>query len=203
MGKRHKTKCGSAQRDSIMSNGRLSGVLCWPHGRKTKSETTPAQLDSGMSNLGILRSLGILGWKTVKQGARMGTENHKNRMRPAQRGSKNSKLDFPLCLAGYQASPALRDVSVFKVAQRDSGMSILGMAEQGIMTVLVKNILGYFMGGWDYEKQNVCAQRYSKMSILKIETENSLPQRHSRMSNEWLTVFYAGRMGRRESLLCK
>jgi len=38
-----------AQRYSKMSNGRLSGVFCWPHGRKT--ENTPAQQDSGMSKL--------------------------------------------------------------------------------------------------------------------------------------------------------
>jgi hypothetical protein len=43
-----KTKKGMrpAQRDSKMSNGRLSGVLCWPHG-----QNRPAQRDSGMSKL--------------------------------------------------------------------------------------------------------------------------------------------------------
>ena len=43
------------------------------------------------------------------------------------------------------------------------------------------------MGGWWNEPmskmQNGPAQRYSKMSNLKMETENSLPQRHSKMSN--------------------
>jgi hypothetical protein len=69
-------------------------------------------------------------------------------------------------------------------AQRDSGNSILWMAKQVIMTVLVKNIMGCFTGKQGNEPmskmQNVSAQRYSKMSILKIETENSLPQRHSK-----------------------
>ena len=40
-----------AQRDSKMSNGRLSGVLCWPHGHKTKNH--PAQRGSKNSNFGF------------------------------------------------------------------------------------------------------------------------------------------------------
>ena len=39
--------------------------------------------------------------------------------------------------------------------------------------------------------QNGPAQRYSKMSNLKVESESSLPQRHSKMSN-----------GRLSGLLC-
>jgi len=130
----------SAQQDSKMSNGRLSGLLCWPHDGR-RSETSPAQRVSGISNLGILgilRSLGILGSKTVRQGVRMKTEKHKDRIRPAQRGSgissladgrtsltsptepqcapaqqgsKNSNLDLSLCLC----------VSVVKAAWRAKG----------------------------------------------------------------------------------
>ena len=38
-------KTSPVQRDSKMSNGRLSGVSCWPH-----RQNTPAQQDSKMSN---------------------------------------------------------------------------------------------------------------------------------------------------------
>ena len=89
--------------------------------------------------------------------------------------------------------------------------------EGGILTMNVKNIMGCFMGRRGNESmskmQNVSAQLDSKMSNLKIETENSLPQRHSKMSNGVLLAIrpvpqsgdpgcYAGRMGRRECLLC-
>jgi len=33
----------------LVVNGRLSGVLCWPHGQQTKNR--PAQRDSGITNL--------------------------------------------------------------------------------------------------------------------------------------------------------
>jgi hypothetical protein len=60
------------------SNGRRSGALCCPHGRDFKNG--PAQLDSGISNLGVLRILRILGGKA------------KNENGPAQRDSKMSNL---------------------------------------------------------------------------------------------------------------
>jgi len=226
-----------AQRDSKMSNGRLSGLFCrWQGGRLP--ETTPAQRDSKMSNLGmglispmgpiglmvqkpvmengpaqrdsgnsklgvlgILRSLGILGGKT------------KNENCPTQQDSEISILKtgpyrplavrlVPLC--GDPYSPLC-----FKnrPAQQDSGMSILRMGrhchtesaknkEEGIFTINIKNIMICFTGKWVNasmsKMQNVSAQRYSKMSNLKIETENSFPQRHSKMSN-----------GRLSGLLCR
>jgi len=163
MGRKHKNKDRLPQRDSKMSNGRLSGVSCWPHGRKT--EIAPPQRDSIMSKLPEVR---------IK------TENRKTRIRPAQRYSKNSNLVSHLCNLRNLRTNLLS-------AQLDSGNSILGMGEQGIMTVLVRNLAGCFMGGWGNEPmskmQNGSAQRHSKMSNLKIETENSLPQRHSKMSN--------------------
>jgi len=91
-------------------------------------------------------------------------------------------------------------------AQRDSGNSILKMEEDchterteatksGIFTILIKNIMGCFMSRWGNmamsKMQNAPAQRDSGMSNLKIETENSFPQRHSIMSN-----------GRLSGLLC-
>jgi len=98
----------SAQQDSGISNfGRLSGELCWPHGHKT--ENTPAQADSGMSNL------------------KVESENA-----PAQADSGNSNLGMgligpmgPIGLMGQkpvmQSSPA----------QADSGMSNLGAGRTG------------------------------------------------------------------------
>jgi hypothetical protein len=40
MNTKDKIQIRPAQQDSIMSNGRLSARVCWPHGQKTKS--TPA-----------------------------------------------------------------------------------------------------------------------------------------------------------------
>ena len=139
-------KISPAQRDSKMSNGRLSGVSCWPHGQRAIStmqikniircfmgrldygwmwqrKSTPAQQDSGISNLadGAYRSYGAYGThgpKTCNENrpAQRDSENSnlgvlrilrslgilgrkvKNKISPAQAGSKNSKLDFPLCL---------------------------------------------------------------------------------------------------------
>jgi len=91
----------------------------------------------------------------------MKTENRKTRMRPAQRDSKMSNL-----------------VWVDIVTQK--------RVKEGIFTMLIKNIVGCFMGYWRNEPmskmQTSPAQRHSRMSNLKIETENSLPQRHSKMS---------------------
>jgi len=107
-------------------------------GQKHKIENSPAQRDSGNSKLGkgvlgILRSLGILGEQPKKQYGCAQRDSGISNLRasrtepqraPAQRGSKNSNLYLPLCLAGCQASPAMRDASLFKaVAQQDSGMS--------------------------------------------------------------------------------
>ena len=82
-------------------------------------------------------------------------------------------------------------------AQRDSGNSILEMGgtlshrerrehKEGNLYHTDKEYVGCFRGKLGSEAmnkmQNVPAQRHSKMSNLKIETENSLPQRHSGMS---------------------
>jgi len=195
MGRKHKTKNSSAQRNSIMSNLVLTpnplrplrlNLFCAQQDSKMSNrrlfrKTAPAQRGSRISILevlGILRSLGILG---------ILGEQPKEQYGCAQRGSENSKLDFPLCLAGCQASPAMRDDSVVKAVQRDSGISNLGTGEQGIITVSVKNKVYCFMvrlGNVTMSKmQNGPAQRHSKMSNMKIEIENSLPQRHSKMSN--------------------
>jgi hypothetical protein len=48
MGQKPVMKNAPAQPDSGISNGRLSGESCWPHGHKT--ENAPAQPDSGISN---------------------------------------------------------------------------------------------------------------------------------------------------------
>ena len=153
-----------------MSNGRLSEAFCrWQGGRLP--ENSPAQRDSEISKLGVPGILRILGGKT------------KNENGSHQRDSKNSNLDFPLCLAGCQASPAMRDASVVKAVQRDSGISKLGTMEQVIITVSVKNNKPFFPLCLCDLVINTLPQRYSKMSISKTETENSLPQRHSKMSN--------------------
>jgi hypothetical protein len=166
-----------AQRHSKMSNGRLSGVLCWPHGRKTK--TAPAQRHSGISILGvgvlrILRSLRIMGKKT------------KSKTTPAQRYSKMSNLDdrpycpsCPWCPLVFKTTPA----------QRHSKMSNLDDRPYCPWCPLVF--------------KTSPAQRHSKMSNLKTETENSFPQRHSKMSNgQCVAGYQASPAKRRSVLLC-
>jgi len=90
-------------------------------------------------------------------------------------------------------------------AQRDSEISILRMGEHyyrrgrrerkgGIFTMRIKNITGYFMGRRGNEpmskmqkgpaQQNSRMSNFGRLSVLSgQETENSLPQRHSKMSN--------------------
>jgi len=166
----HGEKMFSAQRDSKMSNGRLSGLLCWPHGQNSFP-----QLDSKMSNLVLtpspLRPLRL-------------------NLLSAQQYSKMSNL-----VSHLRNLRNLR-TNLF-CAQHDSKMSNFGLGEhchtegaenteKGIFTMLIKNKVRCFMGRLVDESmskmQNGSAQRDSKMSNLKIETENSLPQRHSGMS---------------------
>ena len=95
-------------------------------GQKPEMKNTPAQLDS-MSNLGhcpknLLCPFG--GWLS---GMLCWPHGQQIKNSPAQAGSKNSNLVLPLCLAGCQASPAMRDNSVIKAVQRDSGISKLGV----------------------------------------------------------------------------
>jgi len=132
-------KTTPAQRHSKMSNGRMSGVSCWPHGGRLSE---------------------ALCWPHGQNS-------------PAQRGSKNSKLGAKNIITAEGAENT----------------------EDVIFTMRIKNITDCFMGRRVNESmskmQNSPAQRDSIMSILKIETENSLPQRHSKMSN-----------GRLSGLLC-
>jgi len=171
----------------LVVNGRLSGLFCRWHGGRLP-ETRPAQLDSGISKLemGLMGVIGIMG---------IMRRRHKSKNDPAQRDFGISILKTsPTGLLTVRLVPQSGDPyrsSVFKnrPAQRDSGISKLGTVEQGIITVPVKNLEGYFMSGWRNESM-------SKM-------QNSLPQRHSKMSNGRLSGCYAGRMGRKESLLCR
>jgi len=115
-GLRQSAENGHAQRDSGISilktspTGLLTVRLVPQSGdpsRPLDFKTSLAQRDSGISNLGagVLGILRILGGKTVRQGVRsqksgtrMGTENRKNRMRPAQQDSEMSILTVrPLC----------------------------------------------------------------------------------------------------------
>ena len=58
---KHKNRMRPAKKDSKMSNGRLSGVLCWPHGGRLSGvlcwphgQNSPAQRDSGDNMRGDL-----------------------------------------------------------------------------------------------------------------------------------------------------
>jgi len=110
-----------AQRDSKMSNGRLSGVSCWPHGGRL-SEISPARRDSGIYKLGngAYRSYGTYG----THGPKTCNEN-----RPAQRDSEISILaDGTMGLMGVMRVMRLmggKPEKQNRSAQRDSGNSIL------------------------------------------------------------------------------
>jgi len=157
-----------AQQDSIMSN------------LKVESENSLPQRDSGNSNLRVLGILRSLGWKAVRQGVRMGTENRKTRMRPAQLDSIMSNFGW----MGERVNESMgKAENKTRPAQRDSEMSNLGTGEQGIVTVQINNNKPFLPLCLCDLVVNGPAQRYSKMSNLKIETENILPQRHSKMSN--------------------
>jgi hypothetical protein len=102
----------SAQRDSKFSNGRLSGLLCWPHGQDIKNSPVEPHSKiskSGMGVMGVLRRLGILGRKTKM----------KNSL--AQRHSKfsNGRLSGVFCWPQWQ------DINNSH-AQRDSKITKLG-----------------------------------------------------------------------------
>jgi len=116
-----------AQRHSKMSNGRLSGVLCRPHGgrlsgvlcwpHRHKIENSLAQRDSRMSNLGmgLMRSIGLIGRKCV----------------PAQRdsGISNLKVETETSLAQRDSGISNLKVETETIpAQRDSGISNLGLS---------------------------------------------------------------------------
>ena len=132
------------QRHSKMSNGRLSGLLCRPHGQK-------AILTKIVKNI-VGRFMSILDYGASGQG----------KVSPAQRGSKNSKLEFPLCLCD----------SVVKAVQQDSGISKLGMG-------LVRVIGAMGLMGGKPEKQISPAQWDSEMSILpENQTLHSIHELH-------------------------
>ena len=128
---------------------------------KDKIQNRPAQRDFGISIFGRLSGV-FCRW----HGGRLPETS------PAQRHSKMSNLVLtpsPLRL-------------ILLSAQQYSIMSNLDDVVYEIITILIGNKTGFLTCGCDYEKQKVPAQRYSKMSNLKIETENNLPQRHSGMS---------------------
>ena len=124
--------------------GRLSGLLCWPHGRKT--ETSPAQQDSGISNFRTMGLIGLMG-----PIGRMGRKPMINNS-PAQRDSGMSILKTsptgqlavrlvpqsgdPYRPLVFKTTPAQQDskisnlffplcASAFKTVQLDSGISKL------------------------------------------------------------------------------
>jgi len=132
---------------------------------KPENKTRPAQRDSGMSKLPEVRR--------QETEVRMKTENCKNKTRPAQRDSKMSNL----VLTPRPLRPLRLNLLC---AQRGSGISILDGVDNGIFTIQVENKTGFWACGWDYENKNTLPQWYSKMSILKIKTENSFPQRYSK-----------------------
>jgi len=151
-------------------------------GKKHKTKNRSAQRDSGISKLGMGRigpmvPIGLMAQKPIMKNS------------PAQRDSGISKLVSHLCNLRNQRTNLL-------CAQHDSIMSNFGLGEhchtegaenteKGIFTMLIKNKVRCFMGRLVDESmsklQNGSAQRYSRMSNLKTETENSLPQRYSKV----------------------
>ena len=113
--KNRKTRMRPAQRDSKMSNGRLSGVFCrWQGGRLP--ENRPAQRNSEIS---ILKTCSYCPSRPYRP------LDFKNT--PAQRHSKlsNGRLSGVLCWPHGQNSPP----------QRDSGISILETRPTGQLAV--------------------------------------------------------------------
>jgi len=178
----------SAQRDS--------GIYKLADGRtgRTEPPCTPAQRDSGIS---ILKTCP---YRPCRPYSPLDFENS-----PAQRHSKmsNGRLSGVFCR--WQCGenrPAQRNSKMSNCAgavkcapaQRDSGMSKLGMGLMSPMGPIglmgqkpvMKNRPAQrdsIMSNLKIETENTPAQRDSIMSNLKIETENTPAQRHSKMSN--------------------
>ena len=137
---KNKMKNRPAQRDSKMSNGRLSGLFCrWQGGRLP--ETSPAQRDSKMSNLGMgligpMGPIGLMVQKPVMKTALAQRDS------PANAGSNLKTSPYCPC------SPYRPLVLKTSPAQRDSGISNLGIGVMGLM-------------GKRDKTKNGCAQRGS------------------------------------------
>jgi len=112
-----------AQRHSKMSNGRLSGVLCWPHGQK------------GIFTMQIENKTVFLtcGWDYKKQNA------------PAQRHSKMSNMKI------ITENSLLQGHSKMSNGQL-SGVLCLPHGQKGIPTMQIKNTVRWFMSGWEMSR---------------------------------------------------
>ena len=160
-------------------------------------KNTPDQQDSNISNLemgvlGILRSLGILGLKTknknrpAQRDSRISNLGLEFENTPAQQDSRMSNLRMglivpmgPIGLIGknpvIKKPPARRNSGNYKLGTGEHGHTDgAEIKKDGIFTMQIKNIMGCFRGkpgnGSMSKRQNTLPQRYSKMSILKIET---------------------------------
>jgi len=109
LGKRHKIKNTLPKQHSKMSNGRLSVLLCWPHGgRLSVSLNSCAQRDSRMSNF------------------REGEHFHRESAKNTQRKGISTMLikNIGRCfMAGWGNKPMSKKQNT--LPQRDSKMSIL------------------------------------------------------------------------------
>ena len=118
MGEQPIVKTCPAQRDSKMSNlgaGRTSQTCPTS---QTEPQRSPAQRDSGMSILGMeligpMGPIGLMGKKPVMKNS------------PAQAGSKNSKLDFPLCLCDSVVKAVQRDSKIYKIMKSGKKLQFL------------------------------------------------------------------------------
>jgi len=105
-------KTTPAQRHSKMSNKRMSGVSCWPHGQNAPAQRYSGIYILGMGLIGTMRLIGLMGQKPVMEN------------RPAQWDSKISILkNCPLC--PYCLSCPL--ASKIAPAERGSKIAILGL----------------------------------------------------------------------------
>ena len=178
------TENSPAQRDSIMSNGRLSVASCWPHG-----QSSPAQRDSGIYKLGAgragltsLTSLTEPQCASAQRDSEMSILAELLKTAPAQRDSIMSALGMgligpmgpmgPIGLMGQK--PGIKNAP----AQWDSEISILGMGLIGPMGPI--GLMGNKPG-----MKNAPAQRDSGNSIFgsmgQQPIKNSPAQRDSKM----------------------
>jgi len=181
MWRRHTIANSPVQRDSEISIfGRLSGMLCWPHGHRT--ENSLPQRDSKMSNLRIDQT--------------SQTCQTEPKCSPAQRHSKMSNLAEAVKNNLPQRHSIMSSLGVLGIlrwktksknspVQRDSGISILKTSpyrpygpycpldfknrpaqRHSIMSILrvlrIQGSLG--MPGWETKSKNSPAQRDSIMS---------------------------------------
>ena len=115
MGRKHKSKPRPVQRDSTANAVSILKICPYRPYCPLVLKTSPARQDSeisifGVGSLGILRSLGILGWKTKKKTS------------PVQRDSGIYKLAIRLLCPYCLYCPLVLKTAP---AQADSGMSNL------------------------------------------------------------------------------